>query len=59
MSGFHLVDPHDTTIHPLSESGVMLLLFLMGLETDLKKLISVGGPATAVAAAGVAPPFAG
>jgi Kef-type K+ transport system membrane component KefB len=59
VSGFHLVDPHDATIHLLSELGVILLLFLIGLETDLKKLISVGGPATAVASVGVALPFVG
>lgn len=59
VSGLHLVDPHDTTIHLLSELGVILLLFLIGLETDLKKLMSVGGSATAVAIVGVALPFAG
>lgn len=59
VSGLHLVDPHDVTIHLLSELGVILLLFLIGLETDLKKLMSVGGPAMAVAVVGVALPFAG
>ena len=59
VSGLHLVDPHDVTIHLLSELGVILLLFLIGLETDLKKLISVGGSATAVAVVGVALPFIG
>lgn len=59
VSGLHLVDPHDATIHLLSELGVILLLFLIGLETDLKKLISVGGSAAAVAAVGVMLPFAG
>jgi Kef-type K+ transport system membrane component KefB len=59
VSGFHLVDPHDTTIHLLSELGVILLLFLIGLETDLRKLMAVGGSATAVAVVGVALPFAG
>lgn len=58
VSGLHLVDPHDTTIHLLSELGVIILLFLIGLETDLKKLISAGGPASAVAIVGVALPFA-
>lgn len=57
VSGLHLVDPHDVTIHLFSELGVILLLFLIGLETDLKKLISVGGPAVAVAIAGVTLPF--
>lgn len=59
VSGFHFVDPHDVTIHLLSELGVILLLFLIGLETDLKKLIEVGGSATAVALVGVLLPLAG
>jgi Kef-type K+ transport system membrane component KefB len=58
VSGLHLVRPHDVTIHLLSELGVILLLFLIGLETDLRKLMSVGGPATAVAIVGVVLPFA-
>lgn len=59
VSGLHIVDPHDVTIHLLSELGVILLLFLIGLETDLKKLIQVGGSATAVALVGVLLPLAG
>jgi Kef-type K+ transport system membrane component KefB len=59
VSGLRLVDPHDTTIHLLSELGVIILLFLIGLETDLGKLLSVGGSATLVAVVGVALPFAG
>jgi Kef-type K+ transport system membrane component KefB len=58
-SGLRLVDAHDVTIHLLSELGVILLLFLIGLETDLKKLLSVGGSAVSVAIVGVALPFAG
>jgi Kef-type K+ transport system membrane component KefB len=58
VSGLRLVDPHDVTIHLLSELGVILLLFLIGLDTDLGKLLSVGGPAVAVAVVGVALPFA-
>jgi Kef-type K+ transport system membrane component KefB len=59
VSGLHLVPPHDQTIHLLSQLGVIILLFLIGLETDLKRLLSVGGSATAVAIVGVALPFAG
>ena len=59
VSGLGLVNPHDVTIHLLSELGVILLLFLIGLETDLKKLISVGGSASAVAVVGVVLPFIG
>jgi len=57
VSGLHLVDPHNVTIHLLSELGVILLLFVIGLETDLKKLMSVGGSATAVAVVGVTLPL--
>ncbi|HVG25097.1 MAG TPA: cation:proton antiporter, partial [Thermoanaerobaculia bacterium] len=59
VSGLHLVDPHDATIHLLSELGVILLLFLIGLETDLRKLMQVGGSASAVAIVGVLLPLAG
>jgi Kef-type K+ transport system membrane component KefB len=58
VSGLHLVDAHDPTVHLLSELGVILLLFMIGLETDLKKLMAVGGSAMAVAVVGVALPFA-
>jgi Kef-type K+ transport system membrane component KefB len=59
VSGLRLVPPHDQTIHLLSQLGVIILLFLIGLGTDLKRLLSVGGSATAVAIVGVALPFAG
>jgi Kef-type K+ transport system membrane component KefB len=59
VSGLKIVDPHDVTIHLLAELGVILLLFLIGLDTDLRKLLSVGGSATAVALVGVMLPFAG
>jgi Kef-type K+ transport system membrane component KefB len=57
VSVLGLVDPHDTTIHLLSELGVILLLFMIGLETDLKKLLAVGPASLAVAVVGVALPF--
>ncbi len=59
VSGLHLIDAHDPTLHLLSELGVILLLFLIGLETDISRLLAVGGAATAVALAGVILPFAG
>ena len=43
----------------LSEIGVVLLLFEVGLETDLAELLRVGAPAMAVALAGMVLPFAG
>jgi Kef-type K+ transport system membrane component KefB len=58
VSGFHLVNPHDPAIHLLSELGVILLLFVIGLETDLRKLLEVGGPSLSVALVGVTVPFA-
>jgi Na+:H+ antiporter len=59
VSGLRVVDPHDPTIHLLAELGVIFLLFLIGLDTDLKRLLSVGGSATTVAIVGVALPFLG
>ena len=43
----------------LAEIGVVLLLFEVGLETDLTELLKVGGPAIAVAIVGMVLPFAG
>jgi len=51
------VDPTLPSLHLLAQIGVVLLLFGIGLETDLKKLISVGGAAFTVAVVGVALPF--
>ena len=52
------VDPTMPSLHLLAEIGVILLLFGIGLETDLKRLLSVGGAAFAVAVVGVLLPFA-
>lgn len=43
----------------VAEIGVLLLLFEVGLETDLGELARVGGPALAVAVLGMVLPFAG
>ena len=53
-----LVNPEVEVVHLLSELGVILLLFAIGLETDLRKLLKVGGASAAVAAVGVVLPFA-
>jgi Kef-type K+ transport system membrane component KefB len=53
-----LVDPADPVIHTLAEIGVVILLFEIGLETELASLLRVGPAAAAVALAGVAVPFA-
>jgi len=52
------VDPTLPALHLIAEIGVVLLLFGIGLETDLKRLMSVGGAAFAVAVVGVVLPFA-
>jgi Kef-type K+ transport system membrane component KefB len=43
----------------VAEIGVLLLLFEVGLETDLGELLRVGGPAMAVAVVGMVLPFVG
>jgi Kef-type K+ transport system membrane component KefB len=58
VSGLHLVDAHDPVLHLLSELGVLLLLFLIGLETDIHRLLAVGGSSLTVAITGVVLPFA-
>jgi Kef-type K+ transport system membrane component KefB len=46
------------TFHLLAEVGVAILLFEIGLETDLRDLIKVGLASTIVAIVGVVVPFA-
>jgi Kef-type K+ transport system membrane component KefB len=50
-------DPMSETIHLLAEIGVVILLFEVGLETDLKEMFRVGPAAGMVALVGVAVPF--
>ena len=57
-SVFGVVNPKVEVIHFLAEVGVIVLLFAIGLETNLKSLIKVGGASAAVAAVGVVLPFA-
>ena len=54
----HLTDPQHDILHLLSEIGVIILLFEIGLETDLRQLMKVGGESAVVAIVGVALPFA-
>ncbi len=49
--------PNADAVSLLAELGVILLLFEVGLETDLKEMIRVGPAALAVATVGVAVPF--
>ena len=51
--------PLSAGILLLAEIGVILLLFEVGLETDLGELLRVGGPAMTVALVGMALPFLG
>ncbi len=53
-----LVDAGNETIHLLSELGVVILLFAIGLETDLGRLFKVGATSLVVAVVGVVLPFA-
>lgn len=53
------VDPTLLPLHLFAEIGVVLLLFGIGLETDLNRLLRVGGAAFTVAVVGVALPFVG
>jgi Kef-type K+ transport system membrane component KefB len=52
------VNPQLETIHLVSELGIVILLFAIGLETDLGSLLKVGATSAAVAIAGVVLPFA-
>jgi Kef-type K+ transport system membrane component KefB len=53
-----VLDPHVEIVHLLAEVGVILLLFQIGLETNLARFMKVGGTAAMVAVVGVALPFA-
>jgi Kef-type K+ transport system membrane component KefB len=52
------VGPMAEVVHLLAEVGVAILLFEIGLETDLKEMFRVGRASAAVAAVGVVTPFA-
>ena len=53
-----ILDPADPVIHTLAALGVIVLLFEIGLHTDIRSLLGVGGEAMAVAVVGVVLPFA-
>ncbi len=52
-----VLNPNEPVIHALAELGLLVLLFEIGLGTDLRVLGSVGGTAATVALVGVAIPF--
>jgi Kef-type K+ transport system membrane component KefB len=56
---FHHAEVTAETIHLMAELGVLLLMFLAGLETDLVAMRSVGLPALSSALGGVILPFLG
>jgi Kef-type K+ transport system membrane component KefB len=57
--GFHRVEAlkSDTTIAALAELGVIILLFEVGLESDLREMMEVGWSSLLVAVLGVIAPF--
>jgi Kef-type K+ transport system membrane component KefB len=57
--GFNQVEPLKTneTIAALAELGVIILLFEVGLESDLKEMVEVGWSSLLVAVLGVIAPF--
>ncbi len=59
LFGIHTFEflKHDQFIEILSEIGVIILLFEVGLENNLKEMLSVGTSAFLVATAGVVTPF--
>ena len=54
-----ILDPSDPVIHILAEIGVIVLLFEIGVHTDLRSLVRVGRSALVVGLVGVVLPFAG
>ena len=56
-SALGILDPSEVAIHTLAQLGLLILLFEIGLETDLRALTKVGGTATVIAVVGVMLPF--
>ncbi|NET36933.1 MAG: cation:proton antiporter [Cyanothece sp. SIO1E1] len=54
----HIFQSQSEVISVLAELGVIVLLFEIGLESDLRELGKVGSQAAVVAVVGVAAPFA-
>lgn len=50
-------EPYGAVVHVLAEIGVVILLFEVGLETDLREMFRVGSAALTVAIVGVILPF--
>jgi Kef-type K+ transport system membrane component KefB len=58
-SALGLVDPRDPATHALGQLGLFVLIFQIGVHTDLRSLRRVGSSALTVAVAGVVLPFIG
>lgn len=58
-SALGLLDPNDAVVHALAELGVLVLLFQIGLHTDLRSLAKVGSTALFAGFVGVVLPFVG
>lgn len=58
-SALGLLDPNDAVVHALAELGVLILLFQIGLHTDLRSLAKVGSTALFAGVVGVVLPFVG
>ncbi len=59
LIGIHWADalPQEPIIGFLAELGVVVLLFQIGLESNVQQMLAVGARATAVAVVGVVVPF--
>lgn len=56
-SALAVLDPTQPVLHAFAELGVLILLFEIGLHTDLRALARVGSTAMTVGLVGVAVPF--
>jgi len=54
-----LLDPGNLVVFTLAELGVLILLFQIGLHTELGAILKVGAPAATVGVVGVILPFVG
>ncbi|MGI8618837.1 MAG: cation:proton antiporter [Gemmatimonadaceae bacterium] len=54
-----IIDPQGPVVFALAELGVLILLFEIGLHTELGSLVRVGGTAASVGVVGVVLPFVG
>ena len=57
-SALGILDPGEPAIRTLAQLGLLILLFEIGLATDLRALGKVGGTAAVIAVGGVVLPFA-